>query len=71
MCQLSTVLVALLLVDLDPDVDLAALPVDPNLGALDHGDKKLKPNARFVTGKSPPLNQTKCPGVLVENAQLE
>ena len=45
MCQLSTVLVALLLVDLNPDVDLAALPVDPNLGALDHGDKKLKPNA--------------------------
>ena len=38
MCRLSTVLKALLLVDLDPDVvDLAALPVDPDLGLLDHG----------------------------------
>ena len=46
MCRLSTLLVALFLVDLDPDVgDLAALPVDPDLGALDHGalseDKNL------------------------------
>ena len=46
MCRLSTVLVALLLVVLDPDVvDLVALPVDPDLGALDHGalseDKNL------------------------------
>ena len=37
MCRLSTVLKALLLVDLGPDVDLAALPVDPDLGLLDHG----------------------------------
>ena len=61
MCQLSTVLVALLLVDLDPDVvDLAALPVDPCLGLLDHGalseDKdnlNLKHDSNL--GKSPPL----------------
>ena len=61
MCQLSTVLVALLLVDLDPDVvDLAALPVDPTLGLLDHGalseDKdnlNLKHDSNL--GKSPPL----------------